>query len=1041
MNLFVDVLREHAERYTNRIALTLPAAGSAPEVNLTFGELDRRARAFAALLQNCAAPGERALLPLESEQEFLTAFLGCLYAGVVAVPTALETSRAAAGPRTQTIVQDASISLVLASEQARQRLEPHLSRPTTRPLIWLDPGTPPPGSEAGWQPPALDGRTLAFLQYTSGSTGMPRGAMVNHNNLSFDMQAIQQVFGYTRETPIVNWMPLFHDGGLILMTLAALFCGARLILISPTSFIGHPLGWLHLISQYRAYSTAAPNFAYDLCVRRATPEQCAGLDLRAWRYAITGAEPIYAATLERFGRTFAPYGFQTQAFAPVYGLAEATILVSTKTGSNLPTVRAFDSQRLEHGEVKPAAPGAAQERRLVNCGPVIPGLEVAIVQPEQDTRTAPGQIGEIWVSGPGVTQGYWNQPEATAHIFRACLADGGDGPFLRTGDLGFMYHGELFIAGRLKDLIIIRGQNHYPQDIEATVIGCHPALRPGGGAAFSVPVNEEERLVILHEVRPASRESLDGPDVVLSIRRAVAEQHGLAVYAIALLPPKSLPKTTSGKLQRFACRAAFLEKRLEAWAIWTETETSDSLSALSRQWTLPPDVGAATAQIWEEILGRPAGRPDDHFFDLGGDSLSALRLSLLVEERLGLALPLEFFCTPTLANLTRLAQKEPLVMDDQTSVAAVPRRAATASVRRRWLQRTTGRVFRKVRACAESVAFRLPYRAGVTWLRQWCSNPLVTLLFYYRETCLLRQFLDALPETPRSESEVCRASLMGDIIQRRCQTLQIGRASSRRELARCFNVPHYPFWQPFSQAILSADDDAAWQWPYQVQGTSMLEPFRAQRRGVIILTLHTHSIQLIVPLLYHLGFEPVTVLGGGAAPQLIRTHFTTGIHLDKPTAWIMLINKAMAGLCQGGLVFIVGDGRAGRSQTLEAPVYGRAYPFKTSFAELALRAGAGVIPMTISLKSDGQIRAIFHSPLDHGSAGQPHAERVAGLVQQYAAFLETTIQDEPASISFGLVSRYLSLPPAIEPNHRDTVSPGLQNITAHHCKGLRPIRR
>ncbi len=1015
---FVDVLRQHAVQQPNHIALTLPAAGDAPEINLTFGELDRRARACAAALQRHAAPGDRVLLPLESELEFLLAFLGCLYAGMVAVPAALEASRAAAGPRLQAILRDASASLVVASPAARQRLEAQFKQTEAAPLTWLDPAALLSGDEAGWQPPPLDGRTLALLQYTSGSTGAPRGVMVNHDNLLFDMRAIQQTFGYTPETPIVNWMPLFHDGGLILMTLAALFCQSRLILISPTAFIGDPLGWLRLISHYRAYSTVAPNFAYDLCVRRATPELCAGLDLRAWQYAMNGSEPVYAATMERFSCTFAPYGFQAQAFAPIYGLAEATILVSVKAGAYLPTVCAFDSAGLECGEVQPAAPAAAQGRRLVGCGPVIPGLEAVIAQPETGERAAPNQVGEIWLAGPGVAQGYWNQPEATAHTFCAFLADGG-GPFLRTGDLGFIHHGELFIAGRLKDMIIVRGQNHYPHDIEATAADCHPALRPGGGAAFSVEVNEQERLVILHEVQAASRASLDGAAVMQAIRRAVTAQHGLAVYAIVLLPPKSLPKTTSGKLQRFACRAAFLENRLEAWARWQEEETPEETAAAP-----PPGVDAVAAQMWAEILERPPTGLQEHFFDQGGDSLAALRLSLLVEEQLRIALPLEFFRAPTLDNLSRLARGEPLVLDNKPPAAESPRRRGRRAAPRARLRRVAGRTFRRVRVRIESLAFRLPPRAGLAWLRGWCGNPLAGRLFYRGQARLLRQFLAALPESPRHQSTVCRDALLGEIILRQCQALNLARAGSRCELAQHLDVPDYPFWQPFAQAARSAGSHTAEQWPYRVQGTAVLESLRAQGRGVVLVTLHTHSIWLIGPLLYLLGFESVTKMGGGAILRLIRAHAESGIYLDRSTAWAMLASQAVANLRQGGLVLIAGDGSDGRSQTLKMPVCGRMMTFMTGFAELALRSGAGVVPTMSVIEPDGQIRVTCHPPLDPGAADRPHAERVAGLVRQYAAFLEAAFQNEPASVSLGLVSRYLSQPLSREPGHSDTAPSG-----------------
>jgi acyl-CoA synthetase (AMP-forming)/AMP-acid ligase II len=367
--------------------------------------------------------------------------------------------------------------------------------------------------------------------------------------------------------------------------------GVPCVLMPPVAFLQRPVRWLQAISRYRATISVAPNFAYDLCVRKITPAQRATLDLRSWEMAFNGAEPIRAATLERFAATFAPCGFRREAFYPCYGLAEATLIVSGGEKADIPVVQTVQQAALERHQVVPATAKDEDTRTLVSCGRTLLDGRVVIADPESRTRCQPGEVGEIWVAGPSVAQGYWNRPAETVQTFQAYLADTGEGPFLRTGDLGCVYQGELFVTGRMKDVIIIRGSNHYPQDIELTVERCHPSLRPGCGAAFAVEVAGEERLIVVQEVerryqpprqRPPERRQVDvdpgfDPEcpqpldldaVVGNIRQAVAEQHGMQVYAVLLLRAGSIPKTSSGKLQRYACCAGFLTDSLEVVGKW-----------------------------------------------------------------------------------------------------------------------------------------------------------------------------------------------------------------------------------------------------------------------------------------------------------------------------------------------------------------------------------------------------------------------------------------------------------------------------------------
>lgn len=444
----------------------------------------------------------------------------------------------------------------------------------------------------------MSGDTLAFLQYTSGSTGTPKGVMLTHSNLLHNSALIHRCFEHTPHSQGVIWLPPYHDMGLIGGILQPLYGGFPVTLMSPLVFLQRPFVWLQTISQTRATTSGVPNFAYDFCVRKITPEQRAILDLSSWEVAFCGAEPVRADTLDRFTVTFKSCGFRREAFYLCYGLAEATLMVSGGLKAALPTIYTVQGPALKRNRVVMASAEDADVWKLIGCGQSPPDQKVVIVDPESLIQCPPAQVGEIWISGPGVASGYWNRPEETKQTFGAYLADTGEGPFLRTGDLGFLKDGELFVTGRLKDLIIIGGRNHYPQDIERTVEQSHPSLRPGCCVAFSIDVEGEEQLVVAAEVerhyQPTYRQPtnkrkdsveqnrlpdrngveigqsskledrllLDVDAVVRAIRQAVAEQHELQVYTVVLLKINSIPKTSSGKIQRQACRTEFLTNSL-----------------------------------------------------------------------------------------------------------------------------------------------------------------------------------------------------------------------------------------------------------------------------------------------------------------------------------------------------------------------------------------------------------------------------------------------------------------------------------------------
>jgi acyl-CoA synthetase (AMP-forming)/AMP-acid ligase II len=557
----VDLLRWRAADHPDRLVYTFLTDGESTEVPITYAQLDQHARAIAAALQSLAAPGERALLLYQPGLDYIAAFFGCLYAGIVAVP-AYPPRLNRSITRVQAIVADAQATVALTTSVMLPKIAATFEQtPDLQRLHWLATDTLAEGCEDTWREAELTGETLAFLQYTSGSTGTPKGVMVRQSNLMSNLHLIMQCYEISPLDRGMFWLPPYHDMGLIGGILEPLYRGDWAALMSPTAFLQRPFRWLQAISRYRATISGGPNFAYDLCVRKITPEQRATLDLSSWGLAFCGAEPIRPETMERFAATFAPCGFRREALYPCYGLAEATLIVSGGRKADPPVSYTVQRAALEQNEARPADADDASAQTLVSCGWAWPGQRIVIVDDETRCACPPDAVGEIWVAGPGVAQGYWNRPEEIAQTFQAYLADTGEGPFLRTGDLGFIHDGELYVTGRQKDVIIIHGTNHYPQDIELTVEKSHPALRPSAGAAFAVEIAGAERLVVVQEVEGHHKPDVEA--VAAAIREAVFAQHELQVYAVVLIKQGSIPKTSSGKIQRHACRADFLADTLD----------------------------------------------------------------------------------------------------------------------------------------------------------------------------------------------------------------------------------------------------------------------------------------------------------------------------------------------------------------------------------------------------------------------------------------------------------------------------------------------
>ena len=596
----VELVRHRARCQPKANAFIYLVDGEHEQVCLTYEELDRQARAIGAWLESLGLMGQRALLLYPAGLEFITGFIGCLYAGVVAVPV-YPPRRNRSLMRIQAIADDAEAKVALTTDIVLNRVEELIDEtPHLKQLAWLDTCHVPEGMDERWQMPDVHGDTVAFLQYTSGSTGTPKGVVLSHANLVHNSALIACGFEHTRSGTGVFWLPSYHDMGLIGGILQPLYVGQPNILMSPMTFLQKPYRWLSAITRFGGTCSGGPNFAYELCVRKITPEQRKTLDLSTWKVAFNGAEPVRADTLKRFAETFAPCGFNPNAFYPCYGLAEATLIVSGGYMSKPPVIRSFDSTALSNDRVVQVDPQSEGARCLVGCGETLPDQTIAIVNPESQTRCGPNHIGEIWVRGPSVAQGYWRQPEISEAMFRAYLKDSGEGPYLRTGDLGFMLDEELFVTGRLKDLIIVRGVNYYPQDIELTVQRCHPRLREDCGGVFTVEKDDREQLIVVFEIERHKQANFD--NVFDAIRRAVALEHDLNVDAIVLIRAGTVPKTSSGKIQRHACRNGYLDGTLDIVSQW-QADAAEPPLATKAQETTPKAVQAP--------LARPNGKAAD----------------------------------------------------------------------------------------------------------------------------------------------------------------------------------------------------------------------------------------------------------------------------------------------------------------------------------------------------------------------------------------------------------------------------------------------
>ncbi|HSR70509.1 MAG TPA: amino acid adenylation domain-containing protein [Acidobacteriota bacterium] len=617
----VDVLRRRAHETPDNPAYTFLAKGERPVKTLSYADLDLRARAIAATLRERWQGQERALMVYSSGLEFIEAFWACLYARIIAVPAYPPRSNMHGLSRLEAIRKDCTPGIILSTGQHLGDLGESFA---DIPALATD---EIPDDRAGrWPMGPVDEQDIALLQYSSGSTASPKGIIVSHRNIYANQQMIQVGFRHSETSTFVGWLPFFHDMGLFGNLIQPLFIGAQSILMSPLSFLQRPLRWLRAISDYRAHSAGAPNFAYEYCVKRARPKDLEGLDLSCWKRAFNGAEKPRYDTLRRFAEFFASCGFREEAFYPCYGLAEAVLFVTGRDTLQVPEIRqatpVFDAQ----GGASSLESRTARAVEHVSSGCTWLQQRVEIVHPESLTVCPEGCEGEVWIKGPNVAEGYWGRERLTREIFQARLSDG-DGPFLRTGDLGFMREGELYVTGRLKDLIILRGQNYHPEDIEAAVEDCHKDLGSGRCAAFSLEVEKEgegsrEQLVVMIEIGKPMEDGQKLQALCDKAASAVALQFGIGIGQLVLLPKSSIPKTSSGKVQRFLCRRLYLEGELEPVKVVTyrdpevdgaEQESPHELRKLLREASLQRRrelIGDRLRQRLRTLLPQAAGDED-----------------------------------------------------------------------------------------------------------------------------------------------------------------------------------------------------------------------------------------------------------------------------------------------------------------------------------------------------------------------------------------------------------------------------------------------
>jgi acyl-CoA synthetase (AMP-forming)/AMP-acid ligase II len=650
----VDLARWQAANNPDRIPFTFLPDGEELEFNLTFRELDQRARKVAAWIQSKAQPGDRALLMYPLGLDLLIGLYSCWYAGITAV--ALGLPRPNAPLTAQEIVADQSqAKFVLSTAAYQAAFSSQVSQSSLQSLCWLATDQVPEAiSLDDWRQPQITPESLALLVYTSGSTNDPKAVMVSQGGLVGEILPFSERYFLDPEAIFVSYAPLYHIGGL-------LFCclpvgnGMRYIFMPVQSFIERPMRWLNAMSRYKAQASGCFNFGFQSCVDRTTPEERAGLDFSHWKVCAAGGERVRPDLLELFEKTFSPYGFHAGVLAPSYGSTETHGIVSVRVSPAGFRTFHLDQGALESNRVILADPHLTRTQQHVGCGTHLSNKRLILVNPNTLNRCAPDEIGEIWVDSAHVAKGYWKRPDDTKDTFQAYTADTQEGPYLRTGDMGCLIDGDLIITGRIKDMIILHGKNYYSQDLEKTAEQSHPAILPGSSAAFPYQDANEECLAIACEVRPDTAD-IDLDPVISAVRKAISQDQGQAVHLVALVKKGTLPRTPTGKIQRAACRTGLDSGQLKAIKV-NRLESAGNAHAEEPDGYIAPrtSIERALVGIWSGVLGKQRIGVRDNFFDLGGDSLLGTQVVAQVQDvfqvELSASLP---FVSPTIESMAQI---------------------------------------------------------------------------------------------------------------------------------------------------------------------------------------------------------------------------------------------------------------------------------------------------------------------------------------------------------------------------------------------------
>jgi len=945
-NTLIDSLRVCIEANPDKLALTYLEDGWRPTDSLTFLELDQKAKVIASVLGNRFPKKERILLVYPEGVEFLPAYLGCVYAGMVAVPVpfpdAIRLKRTL--PRIQAILEDVQAHVILSVARFNSEVESYFGLP----LLATD--TLPHVTGESWQPATALPDDLIHLQYTSGSITTPKGVMVSHRNLIQNIADTDEVWPYTPESVSLVWMPHVHDFGLVEGLLRPFLAGIPNNVISPTAFIKRPIRWLQAITKYRISHTGGANFAFEYCVDRTTSDERRDLDLSCWKVAAVGAEPVRPQTLIQFSETFAPFGFQEVTFCQGYGLAEATMLLSAKARGIRTRYKTFDF-------------GKNQKSFLTACGRAHGTSNILIVDPEKRVTLSDGQVGEIWATGPNITQGYWNKPEETQKVFQAYLENTDEGPFLRTGDLGLIQDGDLFITGRLKDMFILHGQNYYPQDIEWAIEDCHRALHGCRGAVFTFEKDGQEKIVVVQELIRRGTPDEEFPVIARAIQETVGSDFELPLHSIILVRRGDLPKTASGKIRRQACREALLEGSLHGIFTWKDDQVAE------RQESKPlDDMTRAVLQIWQELLKRQDIGVNDNFFALGGDSLTALRLTLLVEEKFSKPIRPLFFTDPTVTRLVAGLKEE--------GATGLPGQLPVHLSEYKHSDEQPRKILRNQKG------FKFIYSIFNQSIYLVCGTKIFQTLIFPGMTASLKQFYREIrPGIP--EKDHIHLALFSSV---------------SRFLRQRF------FYKATKEQFLDY---------VHINGWEIMQQALELKKGVILVALHTCVSNLTPLVILNRIDQPLFVIQKGPGVRAAKRIWVKKImkrlslDVDSRVQQLLYANTVLA---NHGIVLIAGDGQQGKSQGVRLPFFKRSREFKIGFAELALLSDAVLIPTVSSLNPDGNIEVEFLNPLDKGDPSLQREERIMGMVRQFVKIMKAHWINNPLSIGIKQIAPYLQMP-------------------------------